>query len=79
MSLCLQVCGRNRWMLGLLGTEILECLHWRVGALLYMYCYSMFEQWEGGVRIDKDKLSEVCDNIVILIRVLILVTAWCLL
>uniref|UniRef100_A0A8D0LA06 RAB7A interacting MON1-CCZ1 complex subunit 1 n=1 Tax=Sphenodon punctatus TaxID=8508 RepID=A0A8D0LA06_SPHPU len=31
-------------LLGILGVELLECLYWRRGALLYMYCHTMKER-----------------------------------
>ncbi|KAH9487714.1 hypothetical protein Btru_069471 [Bulinus truncatus] len=32
--------------LEILGPEILECLHWRKGALLYMYCHTLYSKSE---------------------------------
>ncbi|XP_020852038.1 RAB7A-interacting MON1-CCZ1 complex subunit 1 isoform X1 [Phascolarctos cinereus] len=36
----------------ILGTELLECLYWRRGALLYMYCHTVTarEEWQSAKR-----------------------------
>lgn len=32
--------------INILGTELVECLYWRRGALLYMYCHTVKERSE---------------------------------
>ncbi|KGL79423.1 UPF0600 protein C5orf51, partial [Tinamus guttatus] len=39
-------CNINEEPTSILGTELLECLYWRKGALLYMYCHTMKERSE---------------------------------
>ncbi|NXJ69549.1 CE051 protein, partial [Rostratula benghalensis] len=40
-------CNINEAPINILGAELLECLYWRKGALLYMYCHTAKErsQW----------------------------------
>ena len=46
-----------------LGQEILECLYWRVGALLYMYCYAVFTKEERRRKMDASKFLKVCNSV----------------
>ncbi|CAF91874.1 unnamed protein product, partial [Tetraodon nigroviridis] len=41
-----------------LGLELLECLYWRRGALLYMYCHTLHQrkQW---IKKNKDTFLKV--------------------
>ncbi|NWY03767.1 CE051 protein, partial [Nothoprocta ornata] len=39
-------CNINEESTSILGTELLECLYWRKGALLYMYCHTVKERSE---------------------------------
>ncbi|NXK86362.1 CE051 protein, partial [Formicarius rufipectus] len=39
-------CNINEEPINILGTELLECLYWRKGALLYMYCHTTKERSE---------------------------------
>ena len=34
-------CVCVRQVLESLGVEVVECIHWRKGALLYMYCHTV--------------------------------------
>ncbi|KAK7100190.1 RAB7A-interacting MON1-CCZ1 complex subunit 1-like [Littorina saxatilis] len=34
-------CFQNKPVLETLGEELVECIHWRKGALLYMYCHTL--------------------------------------
>ena len=45
-------CGSPERVATLLGTELLECVYWRVGSLMYMYCHTLME--EEGRRNDVD-------------------------
>ncbi len=45
-----------------LGTDIIECLHWRVGALMYMYCHMVLTVEERKKEIDVEHFKEVCRN-----------------
>lgn len=46
-------------LVAVLGTEVLECLYWRVGAVLYMYCYSLYNKEERRKNMDVDKFLMV--------------------
>ena len=59
LSLPVQLCGPPGGLARLLGTELLECLYWRVGAMLYMYCYSLHEKEEKKENIDKERFLKV--------------------
>ena len=59
LSLPAQACGPPGALLQVLGVELLECLYWRVGALLYMYCYSVHQQMWKGKEVDREKFVEV--------------------
>ncbi|NXX98234.1 CE051 protein, partial [Centropus bengalensis] len=39
-------CNINEEPISILGAELLECLYWRRGALLYMYCHTAKERSE---------------------------------
>ncbi|KFQ48663.1 UPF0600 protein C5orf51, partial [Pelecanus crispus] len=39
-------CSINEEPINVLGAELLECLYWRKGALLYMYCHTAKERSE---------------------------------
>ncbi|KFO83288.1 UPF0600 protein C5orf51, partial [Buceros rhinoceros silvestris] len=39
-------CNINEEPINILGAELLECLYWRKGALLYMYCHTAKEKSE---------------------------------
>ncbi|NXX59131.1 CE051 protein, partial [Scopus umbretta] len=39
-------CNINEEPINVLGAELLECLYWRKGALLYMYCHTAKERSE---------------------------------
>ncbi|XP_014820349.1 PREDICTED: UPF0600 protein C5orf51 homolog, partial [Calidris pugnax] len=39
-------CNINEEPINILGAELLECLYWRKGALLYMYCHTAKERSE---------------------------------
>ncbi|XP_067171602.1 RAB7A-interacting MON1-CCZ1 complex subunit 1 isoform X1 [Apteryx mantelli] len=39
-------CNINEEPTSILGTELFECLYWRKGALLYMYCHTVKERSE---------------------------------
>lgn len=39
-------CNINEEPMNILGAELLECLYWRKGALLYMYCHTAKERSE---------------------------------
>ncbi|NXG79517.1 CE051 protein, partial [Baryphthengus martii] len=39
-------CNINEEPISILGAELLECLYWRKGALLYMYCHTAKERSE---------------------------------
>ncbi|NXT76439.1 CE051 protein, partial [Zapornia atra] len=39
-------CNINDKPINILGAELLECLYWRKGALLYMYCHTAKERTE---------------------------------
>ncbi|NXF40528.1 CE051 protein, partial [Nyctibius bracteatus] len=39
-------CNINEEPVNILGAELLECLYWRKGALLYMYCHTAKERSE---------------------------------
>ncbi|NXE79353.1 CE051 protein, partial [Cochlearius cochlearius] len=39
-------CNINEEPIDILGAELLECLYWRKGALLYMYCHTAKERSE---------------------------------
>ncbi|XP_032061469.1 UPF0600 protein C5orf51 homolog [Aythya fuligula] len=39
-------CSINEDPINILGTELVECLYWRRGALLYMYCHTVKERSE---------------------------------
>ncbi|XP_069736243.1 RAB7A-interacting MON1-CCZ1 complex subunit 1 [Phaenicophaeus curvirostris] len=39
-------CSINEEPIDIIGTELLECLYWRRGALLYMYCHTARERSE---------------------------------
>ncbi|NWS67730.1 CE051 protein, partial [Crotophaga sulcirostris] len=39
-------CNINEEPINVLGAELLECLYWRRGALLYMYCHTVKERSE---------------------------------
>ncbi|XP_056181383.1 RAB7A-interacting MON1-CCZ1 complex subunit 1 [Falco biarmicus] len=39
-------CNINEEPISILGAELLECLYWRKGALLYMYCHTAKERHE---------------------------------
>lgn len=56
-----QLCGSSTVKVEeMLGTELLECVYWRVGALLYMLCHSMFEGGEERRRgMDRDVFLKV--------------------
>ena len=60
LSLPAQLCSSVGQVAELLGTDLLECLYWRVGALLYMFCHSMYEREEGKRKeIDRDVFLKV--------------------
>ena len=64
LSLPVQLCGSLERVVLLLGTELLECLYWRVGGLFYMYCHSFFEKEERRKNMDKEIFLKVkMDNI----------------
>ncbi|KAM6229748.1 RAB7A-interacting MON1-CCZ1 complex subunit 1 isoform 1-T1 [Porphyrio hochstetteri] len=42
----LRECNTNDKPINVLGAELLECLNWRKGALLYMYCHTAKERTE---------------------------------
>ncbi|NXG20405.1 CE051 protein, partial [Grallaria varia] len=42
----LRECNINEEPINILGAELLECLYWRKGALLYMYCHTAKERSE---------------------------------
>ncbi|GAB0203148.1 UPF0600 protein C5orf51 [Grus japonensis] len=42
----LRECNINEEPIKILGAELLECLYWRKGALLYMYCHTAKERSE---------------------------------
>ncbi|XP_062456086.1 RAB7A-interacting MON1-CCZ1 complex subunit 1 isoform X1 [Rhea pennata] len=42
----LKECNINEESTSILGTELFECLYWRKGALLYMYCHTVKERSE---------------------------------
>lgn len=37
-------CFKSKTLLECLGAELVECIHWRKGALLYMYCHTIETQ-----------------------------------
>ena len=37
-------CRSPERVLTLLGTDLLECIYWRVGSLMYMYCHTLMEE-----------------------------------
>ncbi|NXT42166.1 CE051 protein, partial [Pelecanoides urinatrix] len=39
-------CNINEELINILGAELLECVYWRKGALLYMYCHTAKERSE---------------------------------
>ncbi|NWX17659.1 CE051 protein, partial [Aegotheles bennettii] len=39
-------CNSKEKLINILGAELLECLYWRKGALLYMYCHTAKERSE---------------------------------
>ncbi|NXL64419.1 CE051 protein, partial [Chordeiles acutipennis] len=54
-------CNINEEPINILGTELLECLYWRKGALLYMYCHTAKErsEWlQGNISIFKKCLND---------------------
>ncbi len=61
LSLPAQLCGPPGGLACLLGTELLECLYWRVGAMLYMYCYSVYEKEERRKNMDTEMFLKVSD------------------
>ncbi|XP_077986405.1 RAB7A-interacting MON1-CCZ1 complex subunit 1-like isoform X2 [Glandiceps talaboti] len=42
-SLVTEVCGPNVDIIDVLGVDIVECIHWRRGALIYMYCHTIHQ------------------------------------
>lgn len=46
-------------IVAVLGLEVLECLYWRVGALLYMYCYAVYSNEERRKKMDINKFLNV--------------------
>ena len=48
----------GRQVQSVLGLELLECLYWRRGALLYMYCHTLHQrkQW---IKKNKDTFLKV--------------------
>ena len=44
-----------------LGTEVIECLHWRIGALLYMYSHMVLTVEERKKKVDVEHFKEVRD------------------
>ena len=59
LSLPAQLCGPPGGLSQVLGTELLECLYWRVGAMLYMYCFSIYEKEERRASMDRERFIEV--------------------
>ena len=51
--------GSEEGLVAVLGIEVLECLYWRVGAVLYMYCYSLFNKEERKKNMDINKFLMV--------------------
>ncbi len=57
LSLPPQLCRYPEKVGEVLGTELVECVYWRVGSLLYMFCHS---QCEGEThKLSKDIFFEV--------------------
>lgn len=46
--------GSTSKLVEVLDTDVLECLYWRRGALLYMYCHTVFHD------LDRRQLNAVC-------------------
>ena len=64
LSLPPQLCGSPDKVGEVLGTELVECVYWRVGALLYMFCHSLYEgDSERRAKMDKDMFLEVCVHV----------------
>lgn len=59
LSLPLTMCGLLGCEVGQLGVDIIECLHWRVGALMYMYCHMVLTVEERKKEIDIEHFKEV--------------------
>ena len=55
---------------GLLGAELLECLSWRRGALLYMYCHSLTKRREWLLRKSNLLQKYLVDGINYLLQML---------
>ncbi|KAM6109722.1 RAB7A-interacting MON1-CCZ1 complex subunit 1 [Phoenicopterus ruber ruber] len=54
-------CNINEEPINILGAELLECLYWRKGALLYMYCHTAKERSEWlreNIAIFKKRLND---------------------
>ncbi len=59
LSLPLTLCGLLEYEVGKLGVDIIECLHWRVGALMYMYCHMVLTEEERKKKIEVDHFKQV--------------------
>lgn len=64
LSLPAQLCDPAGGLVRVLGTELLECLYWRVGAMLYMYCYSVYETPARREHMDTERFLKVRKYIV---------------
>uniref|UniRef100_A0A8V0YG10 F-box protein 4 n=1 Tax=Gallus gallus TaxID=9031 RepID=A0A8V0YG10_CHICK len=54
-------CSINEEPINILGTDLVECLYWRKGALLYMYCHTAKERSEwlrGNIALFKKCLND---------------------
>lgn len=46
-------------MVDVLGPEIMECMAWRKGALMYMYCATVQEEDKARIEEDPQSFAEV--------------------
>jgi len=68
-----RLCGSPDKAGTMLGMELLECVFWRIGALLYMYCHALYEGGASGWREDLEKekfleVSQLVSNLVFLVK-----------
>ena len=61
-----EACGSPGAVPLLLGNDLSECLHWRLGALLYMYCHTVMESERRQREMDAGFFMEVSKLAVII-------------
>ena len=59
LSMPVTLCCSTEQVNSLLDVQQLECLHWRVGALLYMYCNTLMGSEERKKEIEVEEFREV--------------------